>query len=159
MMERIGDEISRTLARSGRDHVLTLSEITAVWPAVVGDVVARQAWPLRMARDGALYVATSSSTWAFELDRLSGEILGRLSSRLTGKAPTGLRFRPGPLPEPGRLQETSGVPAAPEAEPLPPEFAATVAEAAAEIEDPELRDLVSRAARASLSRARSSRLI
>lgn len=158
-MERIGDEVRRTLSRGGRDHVLTLREITAVWPSVVGPAVARQAWPLRMARDGTLHVATSSSTWAFELDRLSGEVLERLSSRLTGEAPTRLRFRPGPVPEPGPPPaEPSGDRAAADAA-LPPDVVSAAEEAASEIGDPELRELVARAARASLARARSGRRI
>ncbi|OFW71138.1 MAG: hypothetical protein A2Y55_06580 [Actinobacteria bacterium RBG_16_68_12] len=153
-MERIGREVERTLSRSGGGEALALGEITAAWPEAVGDAVARQAWPLRLGRDGTLHVATSSATWAFELDRLSPEIAERLAAVLGSPAPAKLRFRVGPVPEPGpepgaASQESStSLPASPEAE-------AEAASAAAAIEDPELRELVARAARASLSRARS----
>jgi len=155
-MERIGREVERTLSRSGGGEVLALTEITAAWPKAVGDAVARQAWPLRLGRDGTLHVATSSATWAFELDRLSPEIAERLAAVLGSPPPTTLRFRVGPVPEPGpEPQVASQEPATPF--PTSSEADAEAASAAAAIEDLELRELVARAARASLSRARSGR--
>jgi hypothetical protein len=157
-MERIGDSVGRELARSGGDAGAALAEITAVWPQAVGEAVARQAWPLRVARDGTLHVATASSTWAFELDRLSPEIHQRLTALAGDSAPTKLRFRVGPIPEPAALPVASE-----EAPQRPfeasPETASEAAELVAEIADPELRQIVARAARASLSRARSGRQI
>lgn len=155
-MERIGDEVGRELGRGGGRQVLAVAEITAVWPEVVGDAVSRQSWPLRLGRDGTLHVATSSSTWAFELDRLGPEILERLSSALAGEPPSRLRFAPGPLPEPGAEAASEPPPTVLEA---PAEVLREAAAAAAAIEDPELRELVARAARASLARARSGRRI
>jgi len=150
-MERIGKEIESSLARTGAAPALELQRIAAAWPAAVGDAVARNAWPLRIGRDGVLHVATSSATWAFELDRLSPELALRLSDALgEGSAPKGLSFRVGPIPEPGRPAEER------RARPDPtlgasPETLAEADSAAAEIEDPELRELVRRAARASLA--------
>lgn len=155
-MERIGGEVERTLSRTAGGQALALAEITAVWPQAVGDDVARRAWPLRLGRDGTLHVATASATWAFELDRLSPEIGDRLSAALGDSAPKKFRFRVGPVPEPGSPSERPTQPAeAPVA--TSPETAAEADSAAAAIDDPELRELVSRAARASLSRARSGR--
>jgi hypothetical protein len=157
-MERIGESVGEELARSGGGAGAALAEITAAWPAAVGEAVARQAWPLRVARDGTLHVATSSSTWAFELDRLSPEIRERLEAILGPTAPAKLRFKVGPIPEPGaREEDASSV--APEAPDASPEALAEAASIAAEIEDTELRDLVARAALASLARARSGRQI
>lgn len=156
-MEKIGAEVSRALGRSGDGVALALSEITAAWPAAVGDAVARQAWPLRIGRDGTLHVATSSSTWAFELDRMAADVLDRLRAALGPKAPAGIRFRPGPIPEPGVAEGAPNVAATP-IEATPQEAAAADA-AAAPIEDPELRGLVARAVRASLARARSDQPI
>jgi hypothetical protein len=155
-MERIGRNVERELSRSGSSAALPLSEITAAWPKAVGEAVARQAWPLRLGRDGTLHVATSSATWAFELDRLSIEIGERLSAVVGDRAFAKLRFRVGPIPE-------SGAPAERPAETLEeaastaPEVIAEAESLAAVIEDEELRELVSRAARASLSRARHGR--
>ena len=156
-MERIGGEIARALARSGSRDALPLAELTSAWPELVGETVARNAWPLRIGRDGTLHVAASSSTWAFELDRLGGEILERIRTRLGTPAPAKLRFAVGPLPEPGTVleQPTSGSPQPPAD--VPPEVASEAASAASAIEDEELRELVARAARASLVRARSDR--
>jgi hypothetical protein len=155
-VERLGDNIERTLAAGGGGAVLALGEITAVWADAVGEPVTRQAWPLRIGRDGTLHVATSSATWAFELDRLSPEIAGRLTELLGESAPTALRFRPGPLPEPGRppddVEGDTTELSPPSAESI--SGAATIASG---IDDPELREMVEKAARASLERGRSDR--
>jgi len=155
VIERIGGEVERELARSGSRDALPLAALTTAWPAAVGETVARQAWPLRIGRDGTLHVATSSATWAFELDRLSPEILGRLEERLGADGtPAGVRFAVGPVPEPG---PGTGVPAS-TSMPVPtPEDVLEADEAAASIDDPDLRELVARAARASLAKARSGR--
>ena len=149
-MERIGDEASRALARAGGGQGEQLAAITSAWPRAVGDAIARNAWPLRVGRDGTLHLATSSSTWAFELDRMSAEIAERLSATLGENAPSGLRFRPGPVPEPPAEHPEDDVPEPAEAS---PETVAEAAGLAAGIDDPELRELVARAARASLHKS------
>jgi hypothetical protein len=155
-MERIGDEVERELTRTGSRDGVPLAAVTAAWPAVVGETVARRAWPLRIGRDGTLHVATESATWAHELALLRGEILERLAARLGSESPAGLRFAVGPVPEPATATP-------PRAEPVvtpsvaPPEIESEASSAAGAIEDPELRELVARAARASLLKARSGR--
>ena len=155
-MERLGDDIERTLAASGDGTVLALTEITAVWSDAVGDAVARQAWPLRVGRDGTLHVATSSATWAFELDRLAPEIEERLRAHLGDATPSALRFRPGPLPEPARAEDGASTDTEETSSPSP-ETLAKAETIASGIEDPALREFVERAARASLQRGRSDR--
>jgi hypothetical protein len=155
-MERLGDGIARELSRSGSRDALPLAALTAVWPEVVGDTVARRAWPLRIARDGTLHVATASATWAHELDLLGTEILQRLTARLGDDAPAKLRFAVGPIPESAAAAETSSAMPNLPAE-IPPEVESEASAAAAAIEDPDLRELVARAARASLVKARSGR--
>jgi hypothetical protein len=155
-MEKIEKSVEHVLSRSGGGTALALSEITAAWPEAVGKAVSREAWPLRVARDGTLFVATSSSTWAFELDRLSPEIEERLRVLMGPTAPAKLRFRVGPVPESEGPSEseagTSG-----DVLHVTPQVDSEAAALASEIEDPELRELVARAARASLARARSGR--
>jgi hypothetical protein len=146
-MERVGREVERRLSQTGGGQGLALAEITTVWTAAVGEAIARNAWPLRLGTDGTLHVAASSATWAFELDRMSAEIADRLAVHLAESAPTKLRFRPGPVPEPA--SEAEPRPPA-ETRETPPEIAAAAASAAAAIEDSALRELVARAARASL---------
>jgi hypothetical protein len=152
-MERIGREVERELARGGSREALPLARLTAAWPDAVGASIARNAWPRRIANDGTLHVATASATWASELTLLSGELLARLRAELGAEAPTAIKCAVGPVPEPVR----------PPAEPPPstpdasPEATATAASVASAIEDPDLRELVARAARASLSRGSSGR--
>ena len=155
-MERIGEEIRRELGRSGSREAVPLAAVTAIWPEAVGDAVAGKAWPLRLARDGTLLVAAASATWSNELSLLQDEILAALGTRLGGEAPSTIRFAVGPIPEPARPLE-SPTTAGPEALEVPPEVKREADAAAAQIDDPELRALVARAARASLLRARSGR--
>jgi hypothetical protein len=154
-MERIGNEVERTLSRTGGDRAVALAEITRAWPNAVGEAVARQAWPLRVGRDGTLHVATASATWAFELDRLSPEIAAQLAVVIGESAPKRFRFRVGPIPEPGRITPPTNE-STTRTEPSA-EATAAADSAASAIDDPELRELVSRAARVSLTRARSGR--
>jgi hypothetical protein len=152
-MERLGSALRAELRRLGPPDGDDLAAIVAAWPDLAGDTAARNAWPLRLARDGTLHVATSSSTWAYELDRLAPELLGRLRERLGTGAPSALRFAPGPLPA------ASEVAAEERPEPVrpAPDDRAAAAELAAGIADERLRELVARAAAASLARARSGR--
>ena len=147
-VDRLDDEIRRELGRFG--PAAGMADLVAAWPGAVGEAIARNAWPARFARDGTLHVHTSSSTWAFELAQLERE----LKERLAGLAPPRLRFVPGPLPEPD-LSPTDDV-ARRVPEPSP-EDAREGAEIAAPIDDEKLRNLVARAAAASLAKARNSR--
>ncbi len=155
-MEQIGRSVEQALSRSGGGTALALTEITAAWPKAVGEAVAREAWPLRVARDGTLHVATTSSTWAFELDRLAPEIEERLRAFIGPSTPKKLRFRIGPVPEPDAPPRDASETSAQAVRPTP-EVDAEAASLTSEVEDPELRALIARAARASLSRAPSGR--
>jgi hypothetical protein len=151
-MERIGDGVRRELGRFGGAGVM--ADVVAVWPGAVGETVAANAWPARLARDGTLHVATSSSAWAFELTQLAAEVTARLREELGNSAPEGLRFAPGPLPE--APPASSNEPVGPPPEPTP-EDAREAHSWAAGIESEELRKSVEKAARASLARASADR--
>jgi len=153
-MERIGREVERELARGGSRDAIPLAALTASWPEVVGDAIARQAWPLRIARDGTLHVATTSATWANELGFLADEIVERLGARLGSDAPTRVRCAVGPVPESAASEPEPSVLPPPE---VPAEIGVEADSAASAIDDLELRQLVARAARASLLKARSGR--
>jgi hypothetical protein len=147
--ELLGDDVRRELSRFG--PAAGMGEVLAVWPAAVGEGIARNAWPARIGRDGTLHVAVTSSGWAFELGAHAPQILGRLQEALGDDAPTALRFTPGPVPEPVSDDPggASRTPPKPSADDL-----AEAARAASAIEDPELRELVRRAAAASLATPR-----
>jgi hypothetical protein len=151
-MDRIEADVRRELDRFGPAG--SIGRLVEVWPAAVGDAIARNSWPGRVARDGTLHVNTSSSAWAFELSQLRPTILERLRESAPEAAPKELRFAPGPLPEPAREEAVATV--------SPP--SAVTSEAldeaerlAAGIDDETLRKLVARAAAASLSRASADR--
>src|ERR671932_1457420 len=88
-MERIGDEVRRELARFGPSAGMT--EIVAAWPEAVGEAIAQNAWPARIARDGTLHVHAADAIWAFELGQRAQEIAERVGVER-------IRFAPGPLP-------------------------------------------------------------
>ena len=145
-MDRIESAVRRELGRFGPAG--SIGALVEAWPAAVGESIARNAWPARVARDGTLHVATSSAAWSFELTQLAPTILERLRAAVAD-APTGLRFAPGPLPEPSPTEAERAGRAPP---PPSPEAVAEAAAAAASIHDEELRKLVAKAAAASLSR-------
>jgi hypothetical protein len=126
-------ELSRFGAQTG------LADLVERWSEVVGDGIARNAWPARIARDGTLHVATADSIWAFELGHRAPEIAQRL-----GVAK--VRFAPGPLPSEATVIET--------AEPVRPtaEHEKQAAEIASSISDERLRESVQKAMGLSLAR-------
>jgi hypothetical protein len=117
-----------------------LEEVVGLWPAAVGESIARNAWPARFSRDGTLHVNTADSVWAFELAHRAGEIAERLGV-------PAVRFAPGPLavdaPQPARE---------PVLEPSAGELR-EAAEIAAEVTDENLRKSVERAVSLGLARA------
>lgn len=155
-LEPIGDEVRRELRRFGPTGAM--AEIVRAWPAAVGDSIARNAWPARVARDGTLHVATSSATWAYELGLLAADIQGRLAAALGGDAPAVLRFAPGRLPEPAPRAREVRAAEPPEPSPAQRQEAERLA---APIEDENLRKIVAKAAAASLANAagRPARLL
>jgi hypothetical protein len=153
-MDRIGDAVRRELGRFGTSG--EMADLVGGWPVAVGETVARNAWPARLARDGTLHVNAGSSAWAFELQQLESEIVGRLREVLGETAPRRLRVVPGRLPEPLAPSEE------PHARPLREATLEQVREArdwAAEIESEDLRKSVEKAARASLARASDRRAV
>jgi hypothetical protein len=153
-MDRIGGNFRRELERFG--GAAQLVDLVRAWPDAVGETVAANAWPGRVARDGTLHVAAASSTWAFELQQLEPEIVERLRAVLGGSAPGRLRFAPGPLPE--RAPAPSPTPSK---APLRPslEQAREAKRLASVIDAEELRKSVEKAARMSLARASADRAV
>ncbi len=147
-MDRLDREVRRSLDAAGVPDAGVLAEVVDAWPAAVGPAIARAAWPARIGRDGTLHVNTASAAWAFELGRLGDEIRSQLAATVGVDTPNTLRFTPGPVPE-------HGPPDAPEpesAKPTPtPEETEEAAAIARDVEDDELRELIRRAAAASLA--------
>ena len=153
-MDRLDRQVRRELGRFGSGPGGMgdgdMAGIVRAWPEAVGETVARNAWPARLARDGTLHVNTASATWAFELGRLAATIVDQLRPELGESTPPALRFAPGPIPEPEAETAERRAPARPE---VGSQHRAEAAGIAAGIEDDELRELVERAAAASLAKA------
>src|SRR5476651_1076880 len=135
-MDRLSDHVRSELSRFGPQA--GLGELLALWPEAVGEAIARNAWPARIARDGTVHVNTADSIWAFELGHQAAEIAARLGVEK-------LRFAPGPLPEPAAAAVSAEV-----LQPTPEqELEATAI--AAPIEDENLRRSVQKAVSFSLA--------
>lgn len=151
-MEPIGREIRRELSRFG--PAAGMADLVAAWPAAVGDAIARNAWPARLARDGTLHVATESSAWAFELAQLERRLLERLREACGDATPPRMRFAVGRLPEHGHEEETAAPMEAVSPSASDREAARRIA---SEIADEDLREAVAKAAALSLASAGSGR--
>jgi hypothetical protein len=147
-MERVGDAVSRELGRFG--PAAGMAPIVEAWPTAVGDVIARNAWPARLARDGTLHVNTTDSIWAFELKSRAQEIRTRLGEH----APPRLAFAPGPIPEPCDPASEGAVNAPVEPGPAHVAQADSLVRV---IRDEELRKVVAKAAALSLANAPDDR--
>jgi hypothetical protein len=147
---QIGGEVTRQLGRFG--PAADMPELVAAWPEAVGPQIAAHAWPARLARDGTLHVAVSSSVWAFELTQLEPEIRGRLAAAVGEKAPPRLRFAVGHIPETGSDPETKVKRSALKVSQALSDEGERIA---ASIADPELRAAVAKAVAASLAAART----
>ena len=141
-MDRVGDAVGRELGRFG--PAAGMAPIVESWPAAVGAVIARNAWPARLARDGTLHVNTTDSIWAFELKSRAEEIRVRLAEH----APPRLAFAPGPIPEP--LEPATVDRATPGVEPGP-EHVAKADSLTRVIRDEELRKVVAKTLALSLA--------
>jgi len=149
VIERLEGDVRRELARFG--PAAGMAELVAAWPGAVGELIARNAWPARIARDGTLHVAAKDAVWAFELTQRADEIRERLGAN----APARLVFAPAKIPDSSPSPATE--PPSRRAPAPGPDERRRARELAAGIEDEELRELVARAAAASLARPPSDR--
>ena len=122
-----------------------MAELVERWPAIVGDGIARNAWPARIARDGTVHVNTADSVWSFELGHRAAEIAEKLG------VPK-VRFAPGPLPEPDVEAVENPVQVSPEDDERARAIASTIT-------DENLRESVQKAVSLSLARGRDDPLI
>jgi hypothetical protein len=141
----LGNDVKRELERFGPQA--GMPELVAAWPGVVGETIARNAWPARVDGKGTLHVNTADSVWAFELTSRGADIAARM-----GVAQ--VRFAPGALPEaaPERADTVETLLREPS-----DEARAEGERLAAAIADEKLRRIVARAAAFSLETAAEDR--
>lgn len=138
---------TRALAK-GNDSVL--ASVRGAWPDATGPGTVNHAYPIRRSRAGVVTVACADAVWAQELDMRADELMERLAAIIGDPdAVAGLRF----VVADHAIPVVEDMPAPPP--PLPPPDAGALAraqDAARVIDDPELRELVTRAAARSLER-------
>lgn len=139
-MDPLGPEIRSELSRFGPQA--GMAELMERWPEAVGDGIARNAWPARIAKDGTVHVNTADSVWAFELGHRAAEIAEKLD------VPK-VRFAAGPLPPADDVPVFDPVVVTPEED----ERAAAIASS---ISDEELRESVQKAVSLGLARGRGN---
>ena len=91
-------------------HADPVAQLAAGWPEIVGDEIARNSMPVRLA-DETLSVATRSSSWSQELSFLADRIVAAVRARFPQTPVRQLRFKVGTISAP------RGRPAAPAAAP------------------------------------------
>jgi hypothetical protein len=148
VISKVGDAVARELARFG--PASGMAPLVEVWPAAVGPDIARNAWPARLGRDGALRVHTTDAVWAFELAVRADEIRARLGDL----APPRLVFVAGPIPEPPLEPVEEGLRTG--VEPTP-EHCARAESLVRVIGDEDLRKIVAKAVALSLAADDSGR--
>ena len=99
--------IGRIAAKSFESRGLAAAEITAEWPAIVGEALAACSWPERLGRDGTLRVCVSGPV-AVELQHLEPQILERIAAYYGYRAVTRIAYvnRAAPPKAPGRERRT-----------------------------------------------------
>ena len=139
------EPLSGVLARAGDDRFAPNRPPIAphVWAAAVGGRIAERTKPIAI-EDGVLLIRAATSAWASELSLLSDALLTRL--RQHGVKARALRFRVGPIDPPERATEIRRT-RVPTPVPLEPDLARVIAR----VEDPELREAITTAARANLA--------
>ncbi|HEY3284367.1 MAG TPA: DUF721 domain-containing protein [Armatimonadota bacterium] len=110
------------------------------WPEVVGDAVA-SATKVQSLREGTLYVATVSSTWAYELSFFREAYIRGLNEKLGEAAIRAIHFRVGRVKPPPQPEQEAAPPPPPPHEPdlLTEPSRAEVQRIAGLVPDPEVR--------------------
>lgn len=146
----VGDLLGRATRAFTRAGDSVLSSVRAAWPEATGPGTVNHAYPIRRSRAGVVTVACSDAVWAQEMDMRRDEIAMRLAALLDDPdAVAGLRFvvadhaipQADPGPPPRRIPP-----------PPDPDVVARAEEVTRDIDDPDLRALVTRAAARSLER-------
>ena len=151
LMERLGGDVRASSPALGPGGHGEIAAIVRAWPAAVGEAIARNAWPARIARDGTLHVTRRLGDLGV---RARPHARRRSSSSSAHTSASGRRRRSGSPPDrcPSPSRSGSTDRATHRREPGGDDRA-EAAELAAPIEDEELREAVARAAAASLARA------
>ncbi|HHV61159.1 MAG TPA: DUF721 domain-containing protein [Firmicutes bacterium] len=94
---RIGSVLEKNLKQLGISNRINEKRAVQIWFDEVGPEIARATRALD-SRDGILFVAVKTSTWAQQLALLKGELLVKLNRRLGRRVIKDIKFRVGSWP-------------------------------------------------------------
>jgi len=150
----VGDLLGRATRAFTRPGDSVLASVRAAWPEATGPGTVNHAYPTRRSRAGVVTIACSDAVWAHELEARAEEIEARLGAILEDPdAVAGLRFVVADHALPVADQ---GPPPRAALPPPDPRAVERAEQATRDIEDPALRDLVTRAAARALERDKRS---
>ena len=95
---QVGNLVQAVLGDLGLEAAARSYRVGERWEEAVGSQVARHCRPIAL-RNGVLEARVDSSVWCQQLQLQTPQILASLREVLGDEAPSGLRFRVGPLPE------------------------------------------------------------
>lgn len=90
----VGEVIDSIVTRLGIRRRLKQAQVVERWDAIVGERIARETKPERVAGN-TLFVAASSPVWAQELEFLKREILAKIRDEMGKGVVADIRFRTG----------------------------------------------------------------
>lgn len=129
--------LPKILERAGQNRELSEAAAIIAWKRVAGEGLARHTKPTRL-RNMTLTVEVADEVWKRQLQRMSPELISRVNKLMKRELVTAIDFRINPaLGKPIKTASRKD-----EHEPLPD----NVISAAAQIDDPELRERFMRAA-------------
>jgi predicted nucleic acid-binding Zn ribbon protein len=140
---RVADRLDRLVSRRGAGADTGIGRLRDAWAGVVGAEVARVSHPQRRSRAGVLTVACADATWAQELSARHDELVERLRRDVAEVTVTRLRFAVStgaapPSVDAPEKQRTLRTPS--------PADRARAKALVASVDDPRLREVLSRAA-------------
>lgn len=146
----LSDLITKFMSSAPADALVM--RLGAAWERALPARIVRASSPVKLVRD-VLYVHTTTSAWAQELTLMQADVLARLKRVMPDLPATTLRARSGPFPKRAPVRVVRPPVFVPLAE---SELPGSVRGELDRIEDPRLREVISGAARMSLSRTRTS---
>ncbi|MDX1765299.1 MAG: DUF721 domain-containing protein [bacterium] len=99
--EAAGEILRSLLKELGVDQIMQRHEIWSQWEEIVGTEIAAHTRPAFFSGN-CLFITVDHSTWMQQLTFLKSQMLQNINATLENQAVSELRFRLGPLTDPGR---------------------------------------------------------
>jgi len=90
--EDIGSIIGNIIENLNIRNKLNISNIFSQWEKIVGAEIYKKAKHQKIAR-GILYISVTTSTWANELNLMSGQLIEKINSFIGEEVVKSIRFR------------------------------------------------------------------